>query len=202
MGLTGVLGCGLLDLRTGGGTRARAELGRVTELPDHLDRAVHVDLHGRNVEPWFRRIGLVLLLATCALGLANFFGQHTHVVSADSAAAKLTVESPGAARGGLIYQSIFRVDAHRSLAAPTLLLAPGWFDGLTINTVEPDAVEWGQDQGRNTLKLPSIAAGDVFILRLQYQVNPTVIGHRSQQVVLKDGGEQILTLPHDQTIFP
>jgi hypothetical protein len=196
------LGRGLLDMRVGGGTQARAEFAWVTELPDHLDRSAHVDLHGRNVEPWFRRVGLLLLLAACALGLANFFGQHTHVVSADSAAAKLTVESPGAARGGLIYQSIFRVDAHRSLAAPTLLLAPGWFDGLTINSVQPDAVEWGQDQGRNTLKLPAIAAGDVFILRLQYQVNPTILGHRSQPVVLKDGGEQILTLTHAQTIFP
>jgi hypothetical protein len=46
----------------------------VTELPDHLDRSAHVDLHGRNLEPWFRRGGLVLLLAACVLGLANVFG--------------------------------------------------------------------------------------------------------------------------------
>jgi hypothetical protein len=54
----------------------------VAELPDHLDRSAHLDLHGRNVEPWFRRVGLGLLLVACALGLANLFGQHTHVLSA------------------------------------------------------------------------------------------------------------------------
>jgi hypothetical protein len=171
-------------------------------LPDYLDRSAHVDLHGRDVEPWFRRAGLVLLLAVCALGLANVFGQHTHVVVVDSAAAKLSVEAPGAARGGLIYQAVFRIDAHRDLREPTLVLDQGWFDGLTINTVEPDAVEWGQREGRNTLTLPAIGAGEQFVLRLQYQVNPTVIGRRSQDVVLEDAGSTLLTLGHTQTLFP
>ena len=185
-----------------GGVRARAEFGRVTELPDHLDRSAHVDLHGRNVEPWFRRVGLLLLLAACILGLANLFGQHTRVLSVDAEAAKLTVETPHAARGGLIYQTIFRIDAHRDLAKPTLVLDPGWFDGLTINTVQPDSVTWGHRNGRNTLTMSPIAAGDHFVLRLQYQVNPTVLGHRKQNVVLEDGESALATLEHGQTIFP
>jgi hypothetical protein len=171
-------------------------------LPDYLDRAANVDLHGRNVEPWFRRLGLVVLLGVCALGLANVFGQHTHVLAVDSDTAKLTVEAPGKARGGLIYQVIFRVDAHENLGEPTLVLDPGWFDGLTINTVQPDGVEWAQRNGLNTLTLPAIDAGDHFVLRLQYQVNPTVIGRRTQNVVLEDAGEPLLTLQHAQTIFP
>lgn len=174
----------------------------MSALPEHLDRGAHVDLHGRNVEPWFRRGGIILLLAVCALGLANVFGQHTRVRSVDSAAAKLTVETPGAARGGLIYQTIFRIEAHRDLAKPTLVLSPGWFDGLTINTVEPDAVTWGQDAERNTLELGPLRAGERFVLRLQYQVNPTVIGHRQQDVVLRDGDTPLLALDHAETIFP
>jgi hypothetical protein len=192
----------VFDHRTGGGTRRRAELWLVPSLPDYLDRTAHVDLHGRNIEPWFRRAGIVLLSVACALGLANVFGQHTHVRSVDAAAAKLTVETPGAARGGLIYQTIFRVDAHRDLAKPTLVLDPGWFDGLTINTVEPDSVTWGQREGRNTIELGPLRAGEHFVLRLQYQVNPTVLGHRTQNVVLADADAPLLTLEHAQTIFP
>jgi hypothetical protein len=174
----------------------------VTALPDHLDRSANVDLHGRNVEPWVRRGGLFVLLVICALGLANVFGQHTHVLSVDSSRAKLSVETPAAARGGLIYQSIFTIEAHESLSEPTLHLEPGWFDGLTINTVEPDAVEWGQLEGRNTLGLPPLEPGERFVLRLQYQVNPTVLGRRSQDVVLMDGDTQLVRLDHAQTIFP
>jgi hypothetical protein len=120
----------------------------------------------------------------------------------DSAAAKLSVETPEQARGGLIYQTIFTIDAHRDLAKPTLVLDPGWFDGLTINTVEPDAVQWGQRDGRNTLAMPALAAGGRFVLRLQYQVNPTVLGRRAQDVVLADGDTALLTLEHAETIFP
>jgi hypothetical protein len=174
----------------------------VAELPDHLDRSAHLDLYGRNVEPWFRRAGLTLLLAVSALGLANVFGQHTHTLTAESAAARLSVETPGNARGGLIYQTIFRIEAHRDLAKPTLVLDPGWFDGLTINTVEPDAVQWGQREGRNTLAMPALQAGGQFVLRLQYQVNPTVLGHRTQNVVLADGDTTLVTLDHAETIFP
>ena len=134
--------------------------------------------------------------------LANLFGQHTRVLSVDAAAAKLTVETPRAARGGLIYQTIFRIDAHRDLAKPTLVLDPGWFDGLTINTVEPDSVTWSQKDGRNTVALEPIAAGDHFVLRFQYQVNPTVLGHRTQNVVLADGESDLATLEHAQRIYP
>ena len=186
----------------GGSPPERAEFGAVTALPDQLDRSAHVDLHGRNIEPWFRRAGLLVLLGICALGLANVFGQHTHVLEVDSAAAKLTVETPGAARGGLIYQSIFTIEAHEELSEPTLHLEHGWFDGLTINTVQPDAVEWGQREGRNTLKLPSLARGEEFVLRLHYQVNPTVFGRRSQDVVLMDSSTELVRLDHAQTLFP
>jgi hypothetical protein len=174
----------------------------MTALPDHLDRSANVDLHGRNIEPRFRRAGLLVLLVVCALGLANVFGQHTHALSVDSSAAKLTVETPGAARGGLIYQSIFTIEAHEDLSEPTLHLEQGWFDGLTINTVQPDAVDWGQQEKRNTLKLPPIASGQEFVLRLQYQVNPTVLGRRSQDVVLMDAGTELVRLDHAQTLFP
>jgi hypothetical protein len=172
-------------------------------VPDQLDRKTHVELYRRDIEPYFRRAILLIFVGFGAAALANVFGQHTHVRSVDApGAARLTLETPGRARGGLIYQTIFRVDAHRDLAKPTLVLNPGWFDGLTINTIEPDAVTWGQKDGLTTIQLPAIAAGDYFVLRLQYQVNPTVIGSRTQDVSLEDGESRILTLEDGQTIFP
>lgn len=171
-------------------------------LPDFLDRTIHVEFGKRDLERHLRRAVLLVFVGLSAAGLANVFGQHTHVTSGDSSAAKLSVDAPQAARGGLIYQAKFTVDAHRDLAKPTLVLAPGWFDGLTINTVEPDAVTWGQRNGRNTLALPAIAAGDHFVLRLQYQVNPTVIGRHRQEVVLEDAGQPLVRLERSETIFP
>jgi hypothetical protein len=171
-------------------------------LPQFLDRKTHVELYRRDIEPYFRWAILGLFAALSIAGLLNLFGQRTSEVSVHAAAAKLTVSAPRAARGGLIYEASFRIDAHSTLAKPTLILDPGWFDGLTINTVEPDAVTWGQKNGRNTVELPAIAAGDHFVLRLQYQVNPTLIGHHTQNLELDDGGAQILTLRRSQIFFP
>jgi hypothetical protein len=171
-------------------------------LPDFLERKTHVELYRRDVESYFRRAILLVFLGVSAAGLANVFGQHTRVMSVDAPKAKLTVEAPHAARGGLIYQVRFRVDAHSALDKPALVLGPGWFDGLTINTIEPDLVEWSEENGRVVAELPAIQAGHHLVVRFQYQVNPTVIGHRSQAVVLEDGGTPITTVDHDQIIFP
>ena len=171
-------------------------------LPQFLERKTHVDLYRRDIEPYFRRAVLLVFVGVSAAGLANVFGQHTRTVSADSAVAKLTVEAPHAARGGLIYQVRFQIDAHSALEKPALALGPGWFDGLTINTVEPDLVKWSEENGRTVAELPAIQAGHHLVVRLQYQVNPTVIGHRPQDVVLEDGGEPVVTVRHDQLIFP
>jgi hypothetical protein len=171
-------------------------------LPQFLERKTHVDLYRRDIEPYFRRAILLVFVGVSAAGLANVFGQHVRVVSADARAAKLTVEAPHAARGGLVYQVRFRIDAHSDLAKPALVLDPGWFDGLTINTVEPDLVKWNEENGRTMAELPAIRAGHHLVVRLQYQVNPTVIGHRPQNVVLEDGGTPIVTVRHAQLIFP
>jgi hypothetical protein len=171
-------------------------------LPEFLDRKTHVELYRRDIEPYFRWAILGIFAAMSIAGLLNLFGQRTSELSADAPAAKLTVSAPRAARGGLIYEVSFRIDAHSALAKPTLILDPGWFDGLTINTVEPDAVTWGQKNGRNSVQLPAIAARDHFVLRLQYQVNPTLVGHHTQNLELDDGNVQILTMRRSQLFFP
>jgi hypothetical protein len=174
----------------------------VSELPETLARDSHIDLHRRNVEPWVRLAILLVFLGISAAGLANVFGQKTSETSARAAAAELEIEAPSAARGGLIYQVRFRVHAHRDLAEPALVLSEGWFEGLTINTFEPDPDRWEQRDGLNVLVYPAVAEGETLVARLQYQVNPTALGRRNQDVTLEDGGAPLLSAEHSLTIFP
>ena len=60
----------------------------------------------------------------------------------------------------------------------------------TINTFQPDPVEQSERQG-GSLTYDTIAAGEIFTARLQYQVNPTAVGTRSQTAVLADDGEPL-----------
>jgi hypothetical protein len=172
------------------------------ELPETLERRGAVDLHDRNVEPWIRLALLLVFLGFCAAGLANVFGQKTSETRVAGRAADLEIEAPAASRGGLIYQVRFRIVAHRDLAEPALVLDPGWFEGLTINTYQPDPAEWQHRDGRNVLLYGPVEQGDELVARLHFQVNPTALGRRQQGVVLEDGGEVLVQADHDMTIFP
>ena len=110
--------------------------------------------------------------------------------------------APAAVRGGLVYEVVVTVSAHRDLAAPELVFDPGWFEGLTINTVEPEPAEWAQRDGRNVLAYGRLAAGDRLEVHLQYQANPTALGRRDQDLALADGGVELVQIDHRATVFP
>jgi hypothetical protein len=141
-------------------------------------------------------------LAFIVVGLANLFGQATGETSVENDSARLTVRAPGGVRAGLFYQVLIRIDAREELTAPALVLDPGWFEGFTINAYQPDPVEWEHRDGRNVLVYGPIAQGGKLVARLQFQVNPTAVGRRGQGVALEDGGEVLLRVDHDMTIFP
>jgi hypothetical protein len=157
----------------------------VGDLPERLDREASVDLYGKNLEPRIRLAIILLFVGLSAAGLANVFGQRTGQTIVRGADADLEVEAPSASRGGLIYQVRFTVLAHRDLDKPALVLDPGWFDGLTINTLEPEPSAWEQRSGANALVYQSVRAGETLDARLQFQVNPTAVGFRDQGVSLQ-----------------
>jgi hypothetical protein len=73
---------------------------------------------------------------------------------------------------------------------------------MTLNTVEPSPVGEASRDGRLAFELGHIPAGQDYLFFLQFQVNPTNVGHRSQDVRLYDGDELLLTIDRSVTIFP
>jgi hypothetical protein len=73
---------------------------------------------------------------------------------------------------------------------------------MTLNTMEPSPVNEASDNGRLSLDLGHIPAGRSHILFLQFQTNPTNVGHRDASVTLKDGDQTLLYLHRTITIFP
>ena len=73
---------------------------------------------------------------------------------------------------------------------------------MTINTIEPSPTDETSENGRLALTLGPIKAGDSFLLFMQFQVNPTNVGRRSQDVELRDGDTHIATIHRTVTVFP
>ena len=109
-------------------------------------------------------LGLVVVLVL--LALFDVFGQSPSTTSAAAAAATLHVDSPGAVRGGLLYQARFTIEAHEDLKNATLVLDPGWLEGMTVNTIEPSPVGEASRDGKLALELGHVPAGEKYVLFL------------------------------------
>jgi hypothetical protein len=174
----------------------------VAEAPDQLTLGRHRDLEGRERRPYARWILLALLAALLVAGLANAFGQRPHTDVAESAVARLEVYSPHRLRSGLYYESRFHIDAREEIEEATLVLDPGWLEGMTLNTLAPSPVGEASRDGRIALDLGRIPAGQKHLFFLHFQVNPTNIGHRSADVELHDGERRLLHIDRTVTIWP
>ena len=173
----------------------------MADLPQTLDQARHRDVVGMR-EPLIRRLCIVLLVALCAAGLANLFGQRPGTSKAATAAASLSLYAPTHVRSGLYFEARFHIVARRELKQATLVLDPGWAEGMTINTIEPSPIGEASADGKLVLTLGHVPAGKSYLLFMQLQVNPTNVGHRSQDVELDDGTTPLLRIERDVTIFP
>jgi hypothetical protein len=173
----------------------------VTSLPDQLALERHRDLDGRRSKVATRAL-LALLAAVILLGLANAFGQRPQTDVATASAASLKLYAPKRLRSGLYFEARFRIRARKEIRNATLVLDPGWLEGMTLNTLEPAPIGETSRDGKLALELGHIPAGRSHLFFLQFQVNPTNVGRRSQQVELHDGTRRLLSIERTVTVFP
>ena len=172
------------------------------EAPDQLTLERHRDLRGRERRPVFRWIALSAIGLIALAGLANVFGQRPHTDVAENEVARLEVYSPKHLRGGLYYESRFHIDAREEIEHATLVLDPGWLEGMTLNTLAPAPIGEASRDGRIALDLGRIPQGQKHLFFLHFQVNPTNIGRRAADVELHDGERPLLRLDRTVTIWP
>jgi hypothetical protein len=174
----------------------------VANVPDTIVLKRDRDLEGRRNEIWVRRSLFGLLCVVPLLALLNVFGQRPAGSEAAAGAAQLSVYAPDRVRGGLLYEARFHVTAKQDIRKAILVLGSGWLEGMTVNTIEPAPTAETSADGSLSLDLGRISAGDSYLLFVQFQVNPTNVGHRDRLVELYDGPQKLLTMNRAVTIFP
>jgi hypothetical protein len=170
--------------------------------PESLTLARHRDLEGRESRPYVRWAILTLLGLLCALGLLNVFGQQPATDTASAAGAQLEVYAPEKLRSGLFFMARFTIEADEEIEAATLVLDPGWLEGITLNTLAPSPVGEANRDGKIALDLGRVRSGTKHVLFLHFQVNPTETGRRSQDVALFDGERELMSIDRTVTIYP
>jgi hypothetical protein len=170
--------------------------------PDGLTLERNRELHGRSGHVWYRRALLSLIAVLPVLALLNVFGQHPTTTSAHTLAADLEVTAPARLRSGLIFQVRVQVTARQNIAKPQLVFDTGWWDSMSENSMEPNPSSQTNLDGRVVLSYNTLAAGHKLIVWLYFQVNPTNVGKRREDVELDNGATMITRVHRSLTIFP
>ena len=175
----------------------------MTDVPDTLVVERNRDLAGLRVSPWPRWVILGAIGLFSVLGLLDVFGQRPSTTRASSPEAGLTLYAPTHLRGGLLFSARFDIAAKQELKKATLVLDPGWAEGMAINTMAPSPLGEGSENGRIVLELGHVPAGTSYVFWMQFQVNPTnVAWRRPAGVELRDGGRELLHIDRSYTIYP
>jgi hypothetical protein len=175
--------------------------GAVAKPPEFLTLTGNRDPSNR-VELAARRLLFVALAALSTVALLGLLGQMPRESRATAAAAELEVLAPKRLRGGLFYQGRFTIESKAGIENARLVFDRGWLEGTHVNTIEPAPTEESSRDGRLALGFGEIPAGDTFVLYMQFQVNPTNVGRRSQDVELYDGQTRLAVVDRTVTIFP
>jgi hypothetical protein len=166
-----------------------------------LDEARNPSDRGRST--WLSRAFLSLLGLIVLLGLLNVFGQVTSASEASTAAASVRVIAPTDLRAGLLYQLSVTVTARRDLSNATLVLASGWFSGMSTNAEVPQPSSQTASGGDPVFSLGQMSRGDTQTIRFYFQVNPTTVAwRRDQSVELDDGPARLLVVHRTVTVYP
>ncbi len=171
-------------------------------LPDGLTLERNRDLRGRSGHVWYRRALLCVVAVLPVLALLNVFGQRPTTTSGHAVAADLAVTAPARLRSGLIFQVRVKVIAHQDIGRPQLVFDPGWWESMSVNSLEPNPTGQGNADGRVVLSYNKLAAGHSLVVWLYFQVNPTNVGKRREDVELDDGSTMLTRVHRSLTIFP
>jgi hypothetical protein len=176
-------------------------MSEASRPPDFISLELHRD-NDRAIERWVRRIVLAVLLGLIVVALANVFGQRPCPDEVVASAATLQLTGPHAIRGGLLYEAKIHVVAASRLDRPTIVLAEGWLDGFTLNSIVPQPLKETSEPDGVALSFAPLASDEKHTVFLSSHVDPTTVGRRSQGVRLRDGAQGLAELTRTVTVFP
>jgi hypothetical protein len=174
----------------------------MADVPEGVVLERSRDLTGRSHHIYYRRLLLALIAVLPVLALLGVFGQKPSTSSADADAASLSVTAPTRLRSGLIFQVKVRVVAHQQIKKPEIVFDEGWWESMSVNSIEPEPSEASSKDGRVVLSYGKLQPGETLTSWIYFQVNPTNVGKRREDVQVDDGETPLATVHRSLTIFP
>jgi hypothetical protein len=174
----------------------------MADPPEGITLKRNRDMEGKLASPLYRRVLLGCVAALPVLALFGVFGQKPSTSSVRGPSVDLSVTAPTRLRGGLIFQVHVQVRAHRPVKQLEVVFDQGWFESMSVNSIEPEPTEESSENGQVVLSYGQMNAGDTLSFWIYFQANPTNVGKRREDVEARDGSTPLVHVHRSMTIFP
>jgi len=160
--------------------------------------------HWQPVAGWRRHaspLSLILFGAVVLAGLTGFLG-HERDWIASNGGTRLEVHAPEVIRNGEFLEMRITVESDAAVDELGIGVGQALWEDFTVNTMIPAASEETSQGGEFRFAFGQLAAGTPFLLKVDLQVNPDILGGNLGLVTVYDGDEALAQVSIAITVLP
>ena len=160
--------------------------------------------HLRDRAAWHRLanpLPLLVFAGVVGLALAGVLG-HEREWSAAASGTSLKVHMPETIRNGEFLEMRLTVEATTGIAELVIGIDQALWEDMTVNTMIPAATEEVSEDGEFRFTFGELPAGTSFMLKVDAQVNPDIVGGNSGTITVYDGDEPLVDQSIEMAVLP
>jgi hypothetical protein len=158
----------------------------------------------RPVAAWRRHaspLGLAVFGIVVALALSGFLG-HERTWAAESSGTSLEVHTSEVVRNGEFLEMRVRVVPDGDVGELVIGIEDALWEDVTVNTMIPAASEEANADGETRLTFAELVAGTEFLLKVDMQINPDIVGGNAGRITVYDGETELVATDISITVLP
>jgi len=160
--------------------------------------------HIQPVDSWQRHaspLSLAVFGVVLVLAFAGFLG-HERDWRASDGGAELLVHAPEVTRNGEFMEMRISVEPDEPIGELVVGVDADLWEDMTVNTMIPAATDEESLDGELRFTFAELDAGVTFLLKIDLQVNPDIVGGNDGTVTIYDGEEAVVAIPISITVLP
>jgi hypothetical protein len=171
----------------------------MTRLPQGIE-----ERHWKPLAGWRRHaspLSIVAFATVVVLGISGLLGHERDWVASNSGT-RLEVHAPEIIRNGEFLEMRVRVGTDEVIEELEIGVSQALWEDMTVNTMIPAASEETSADGEFRFGFGPLAAGTSFLLKLDLQVNPDIVGGNDGLVTVYDGDQVLTQVPVSIAVLP
>ena len=160
--------------------------------------------HARPLAGWRHNaspLSLAVFGLVVALGLAGVLG-HEREWRAEAPGVSLRVHSPETIRNGEFFEMRVSVASEEPIGELAIGVEQALWEDMTVNTMIPAATEEESADSEFRLVFAELEPGTTFLLKVDLQVNPDILGGNDGTITVYDGEEALVETPISIAVLP